>query len=99
MNIIKKIAESIKSFVSTDFKPASGKILIWDVVEGPFNREDFPAEEIDDKIPEDMQAMIVVKISQDDKVGIINLWQPTFNDAYEIQKYFKSNIEPLELEL
>lgn len=70
---------------------------IWGVVDGPFNREDFPEEELQGMdIPENAQAMVVAKVEDaDGKIGTINLWVGSFNEAYEICKHFDTNIEPL----
>jgi hypothetical protein len=78
----------------------SNVIKIWGIVDGPFNREDFPEQELDGMdIPENAMAMIVVKVEQSDgKVGQVNLWVGSFNEAYEICKHFDNSIEPLILE-
>ena len=72
-------------------------IKIWGVIDGPFNREDFPEQELDGMdIPENAMAMIVVKVEDvDGKIGQVNLWVGSFNEAYEICKHFDNNIEPL----
>ena len=79
---------------------SSNPIKIWGVVDGPFNREDFPLEELADMdIPEDAMAMVVVKVEDvDGKIGQVNLWVGSFNEAYEICKHFDDSIEPLILD-
>ena len=76
----------------------SNQTKIWGVVDGPFRREDFPQEELNDpSIPEDAEAMVVAKVEENGKIGQVNLWVSSFNEAYEICKYFDDNIEPLIL--
>ena len=77
----------------------SPKTLIGGVLEGAFSREDFPEEELDElDIPDDWNWMLVVKVSEGGKMGQVNLWYETLDEAYELVKYFATNIEPLELD-
>jgi len=40
----------------------------------------------------------VAKVSENGKMGQVNLWYDTLDEAYEIVKYFTTNIDPLELD-
>jgi hypothetical protein len=51
----------------------------------------------EDGIPEDLNAMLVVKLEEDGKVGTVNFWYETEEEAMMVKQYFKSNIEPLEV--
>lgn len=83
----------------TEAEEDTSKTMVWDIIEGPFNREDFPQEELEGMgIPDNWNWMLVAKVSEGDKVGQINLWYDTLDEAYEVVKYFTANIEPLELE-
>lgn len=75
------------------------KILIWDVIDGPYHREEFDEEElIDIGVDDSLEYFIVVKLQEGDSVGTVNFWLETDEEAYEIVEHFKYNIEPLEIE-
>lgn len=89
----------IKGLFKRDPPPVENKVLVWGITDGPYNKSDFPDEELlDEGIPEDWDWMIVAKIEVDGKIGSANLWYSTLDDAYSIIKYFDTNIEPLELD-
>ena len=74
------------------------RVLIWDVIDGPYSREEFDEDILyEDGIPEDLNAMLVVKLEEDGKVGTVNFWYETEEEAMMVKQYFKSNIEPLEV--
>lgn len=74
------------------------RVLIWDVIDGPYSREEFDEDVLyEDGIPEDLNAMLVVKLEEDGKVGTVNFWYETEEEAMMVKQYFKSNIEPLEV--
>lgn len=76
----------------------SNRVLIWDVVDGPYSREEFDEDTLyEEGIPEDLNAMLVVKLEEDGKVGTVNFWYETEEEAMQVKQYFKSNIEPLEV--
>jgi hypothetical protein len=76
----------------------SSRVLIWDVIDGPYSREEFDEDVLyEDGIPEDLNAMLVVKLEEDGKVGTVNFWYETEEEAMMVKQYFKSNIEPLEV--
>jgi hypothetical protein len=76
----------------------SSRVLIWDVIDGPYSREEFDEDILyEDGIPEDLNAMLVVKLEEDGKVGTVNFWYETEEEAMMVKQYFKSNIEPLEV--
>jgi hypothetical protein len=76
----------------------SSGVLIWDVIDGPYLREEFDEDVLyEDGIPEYLNAMLVVKIEEDGKVGNVNFWYETEEEAIEIKQYFNSNIKPLEV--
>lgn len=75
------------------------KIKVWSILEGPFSRDDFPEEELWEMgINEDWNFMVVAKVEQNGELGTMNLWYDTLDEAYNVCNYFKSHIEPLELE-
>jgi hypothetical protein len=81
-------------------QPPKPKTLIWGVVDGPYLREDFPEEELYHAgIPEDSEAMLVCKVEESGEVFVVNFWYDTMNEAYEVKKYFDTNMEPLEVKL
>lgn len=78
----------------------STKTLLWGVVDGPYLREDFPEEELyNSGIPEGAEAMLVCKVEECGEVFVVNFWYNTMNEAYEVKKYFDTNMEPLEVKL
>lgn len=75
------------------------KTLVWGVEEGPYSREDFPEEELEEMgIPDNWNWMIVAKVQENGKIGTCNLWYDTLDECLKVTNYFKANIEPLELE-
>jgi hypothetical protein len=75
------------------------KTLIWGVMEGPFNIEDFPEDDIEYMgIEEGYEWMLVCKIEENGKIGLANFWYRTLNEALSVKYYFDSNIEPLEID-
>lgn len=80
-------------------KTQKPKTLIWGVMDGPYNIEDFPEEDIEYMGIEDgYEWMLVCKIEEDGKIGLANFWYKTLDEALQIKYYFDSNIEPLELD-
>lgn len=76
----------------------TGKTLIWDVVDGPFTREEFNEEALKEfGIDEDDNYCLVVKMEEGGKLGLVNLWFPEIEDANKLKDHFKYHIEPLEL--
>jgi hypothetical protein len=60
----------------------SSRVLIWDVIDGPYSREEFDEDILyEDGIPEDLNAMLVVKLEEDGKVGTVNFWYETEEEA------------------
>lgn len=71
------------------------KVLkLWGIVEGPFHREEVEGEEDNEQ-----EWMLVMKISKGEEVSESQIWFDTFQDVYQIRRYFEKNIEPLELEI
>ena len=73
----------------------SDEVKVWGIIEGPISREDMPER---DELPEDFAYLLVCKVEVDKKVDEHNFWFDSLDGAYELKKYFDSNIEPLELE-
>ena len=74
------------------------RVLIWGVVDGPYLRDDFPEEELYEAgIPPAADAMLVCKIEENGQVFQVNYWYETMDEAYEVKKYFDTNMEPLEI--
>jgi hypothetical protein len=73
-------------------------VLIWDVLEGPYHREEFDDDELlSIGIDDNLEYFLVVKLQEDGAVGIVNFWVETAEEAYDIVEHFKTNIEPLEI--
>ena len=103
--LLLRVSEKLKRWSETLTKEVSGRdgtkgsILVWGVVDGPFSRDDFPEEDLYEMdIPDDWNYMLVVQVSEDGKVGSMNMWYDTLDEAYEVCKYFRNNIEPLEIQ-
>ena len=80
-------------------KATKPKTLIWGVMDGPYNIEDFPEDDLDYMgLEEGYEWMIVCKIEEDGKIGLANFWYQTLDEALSVKYYFDSNIEPLELD-
>ena len=79
--------------------PEVSKTLIWGVMDGPYNIEDFPEEDIEYMGIEDgYEWMLVCKIEEDGAIGLANFWYQTLDEALSVKYYFDSNIEPLEIQ-
>jgi len=84
---------------TTETETPKSKTLIWGVMDGPYNIEDFPEDDLDYMgIEEGYEWMIVCKIEEDGKIGLANFWYQTLDEALSVKYYFDSNIEPLELD-
>ena len=100
------VGEKLKSWSEPPMTEAIGtesttetRTLVWGVEEGPFGRDDLPEDELEEMgIPDDWNWMVVAKISEGNKVGYVNLWYDTLDEAYAVVKHFKTSIEPLELD-
>jgi hypothetical protein len=96
-NLAERLGTRVTGQGSTIGALSSG-VLIWDVIDGPYLREEFDEDVLyEDGIPEYLNAMLVVKIEEDGKVGNVNFWYETEEEAMEIKQYFNSNIKPLEV--
>jgi len=96
-NLAERLGTKVTGQGSTIGALSSG-VLIWDVIDGPYLREEFDEDILyEDGIPEYLNAMLVVKIEEDGKVGNVNFWYETEEEAMEIKQYFNSNIKPLEV--
>lgn len=96
-NLAARLGTKVTGQGSTIGALSSG-VLIWDVIDGPYLREEFDEDVLyEDGIPEDLNAMLVVKLEEDGKVGTVNFWYETEEEAMMVKQYFKSNIEPLEV--
>jgi len=71
-------------------------VKVWDVIEGPYSVKDVVPDAPSD-LPEDLHFNLC-KVEKDGEIEDIELFFDDFNSAYEMVKYFKSNIEPLEIE-
>ena len=97
MNLLSKVMAWFKPKKRVTEAPAT-KTLIWDVVDGPFTREEFNEEDLKEfGIDEDDNYCLVVKMEEDGKLGLVNLWFPEIEDANKLKDHFKYHIEPLEL--
>jgi len=73
-------------------------VLIWDVVDGPYHRDEFDEDELlSVGVDDNLEYFLVVKLQEDGAVGIVNFWVETADEAYDMIEYFKTNIEPLEI--
>lgn len=101
LNVSERLRTLAKRLGVMDTGPESttGNTLVWGVLEGPYSREDFPEEELEDMgIPLNWNWMIVAKVQEGSKMGTINLWYDTLDEALDVVNYFKKHIEPLEIE-
>tara|TARA_R100000951_G_scaffold21442_1_gene17856 strand:+ start:457 stop:690 length:234 start_codon:yes stop_codon:yes gene_type:complete len=65
-------------------------IKIWDVISGPYP---FDHPDLDDV------HYNLCKIEVDGKIDSMEYFFDTFNDAYEMVKYFQKNIDPIEIKI
>lgn len=93
-NLSKALGTKVIGPVSTT---EATQTLLWEVLDGPFRRDEFDLTRFDQDIQEDFNYMLVVLIEEDGKLGPVNFWYETHEDAKAVVDYFKSNIEPLEL--
>lgn len=74
------------------------KVLIWEVLEGPYLRDEFDEDDLHlEGIPIGLDAMLVVMVEEHGGMDTVNFWYETEEDALEVVKYFKENIGPLEV--
>ena len=71
-------------------------VKVWGVLEGPTSVDALPEEEF---IPDSAQYFLVCKSEVDGKMGEDLFWFEDLADAYEWQKYFLNNFEPLEIDM
>ena len=75
-----------------------GTILVWDVLGGPYLRDEFDEDDLHEGgIPIGLDAMLVVMVEEDGVIDTVNFWYDTEEDALEVVKHFKVNIGPLEV--
>lgn len=74
-------------------KELDNKTLIWGVTGGPFLPEDYGED------PEDVlyEAVLVCKVQAGGEVFAAEVHFDSCDDAYEMMKYFDTNIEPVEV--
>ena len=97
---LKRLAETLGVMDTglEDTTEITSRVLIWDVLDGPFLRDDFDEDFLfEEGIEEDREFMIVVKMEEDGKIGRVNLWLKTEEEADSIMQHFKNSITPLEL--
>lgn len=77
---------------------SKSKVLVWEVLEGPYLRDEFDEDDLHEGgIPIGLDAMLVVMVEEDGVIDTVNFWYDTEEDALEVVKYFKVNIGPLEV--
>ena len=103
--LLLSVSEKLKNLANAIGVSGSGtdntevqKTLIWGVVEGPVHISEFPVEEVSGYVQPGYECMLVCKIEEGGAMGLANLWYETMDEAYEVKKYFDTNIQPLELE-
>tara|TARA_R100000030_G_scaffold88252_1_gene72135 strand:- start:195 stop:437 length:243 start_codon:yes stop_codon:yes gene_type:complete len=70
--------------------PQMKQVKIWDVISGPY-----PCD-----IPDSVDVHYnLCKVEIERKIIHMEYFFDSFNDAYEMVKYFQSNIQPLEIEI
>lgn len=75
------------------------RVLIWDVIDGPYHRSEFQQSFLDENgIDEESEYMLVVKLEEDGKIGQVNFWYETEEEVLAVKEYFLYNIEPLEVQ-
>jgi hypothetical protein len=90
------VTDTGKGNTTTD--TTKDRVLIWDVIDGPYHRDEFDEDElIAIGVDDNLEYFIVVKLQDGDSVGIVNFWLETDEEAYEIVRHFQNNIEPLEV--
>jgi len=99
-----KLKKSAKSLGITDTgqgsttENAKSKTLIWDVIDGPFHRDDFDQDILaEEDIDERYEYMVVIKMQEGDTLSQINFWLQSEEEVQDLIDHFKYNIEPLEL--
>jgi hypothetical protein len=81
---------------STKDTEPNSRILIWDVIDGPFNREEFDEYDLlNEGLPDHLNFMLVVLIEDEGELEKVDFWYETEEEALEVVKYFKEKIEPL----
>lgn len=90
-----KFGTGVTGLVSTK----KSRVLIWDIIDGPYHRSEFQQSFLDENgIDEDSQYMLVVKLEEDGKIGQVNFWYETEEEVLAVKEYFLYNIEPLEVQ-
>lgn len=108
LSVSEKLKKSAKSLGITDTGQGSttesvkSKRLIWDVIDGPFHRDDFDQDILEDilaqeDIDESYEYMVVIKMQEGDTLSQINFWLQSEEEVQDLIDHFKYNIEPLEL--
>lgn len=106
--LLLSVSESLKNFANRLGVTVTGQedtigtthspTLIWDVIDGPYSRDEFDEEELEALgIDDNLNYFLVVKLQENGAVGTVNFWVQDAEDAYDIIEHFSSSIEPLEL--
>jgi hypothetical protein len=69
------------------------KLKIWGVLQGPYSRQEVG----DPYVPDGLNYMVLCKASYKKEVFDREFWFETLDEARAMVDHFKSNIEPMEL--
>lgn len=70
------------------------KVKVWGIIQGPTS-----IDEAEIEFPEGANYFMVCKAEVDGVLGEDNFWFEDFNDAYEWETYFKTNIDPIVIDM
>ena len=104
--LLSSVGKSLLSLLKKDTTLATptesafnnSKVLIWEVLEGPYLRDEFDEDDLHlEGIPIGLDAMLVVMVEEHGGMDTLNFWYDTEEDALEVVKYFKVFTGPLEV--
>lgn len=84
MNLLKKLFRKKP--------PELPPLKLWGIIEGPFHRD-----EVEGAYDEELEWMLLMKVSVGDDVKDSEVWFETYEEVYKIKKYFDKNVEPMEV--
>ena len=70
---------------------------IWDVIEGPYSVDDILPEDLTESLPLNLHFNLC-KVEINGKIEHQEIFFSDFDSAYDMIRYFKKSIEPLEME-
>jgi hypothetical protein len=70
----------------------SPPLLLWGIISGPYHRTELEDED------DGLEWMLLMKVSVGDEVKHSQIWFDSYEQVYQMQRYFDKNMEPIEVQ-